>query len=115
MVRALLGPGRETKEESVLFANVYTWRADLGEEGQKRVVKLFANWKPPAGVEIKSHYEFADGSGGITISEVSTPAAGYEACGAWSAYADQRIVPLLDVRESVPIAMRVGAWRDSVR
>jgi hypothetical protein len=110
-----LARGRENKEGSVLFADIYTYKGNLGEEDQKRIINLFTNWAPPAGVEIKSHYEFADGSGGLTISEVSTPAAQYEACAAWSAFMDQRIVPLLDVTESVPLAMKVGAWRDSVR
>ena len=98
----------------MLFATIYTYHQNLGEESAKRILSLFANWKPPAGVEIKSHYVFADGSGGITISEVPTAAAGYEACAPWSAFQDQRIVALLDVTEAVPIAMKVGAWRDSV-
>jgi hypothetical protein len=61
----------------VLFASIYTWRENLGEETQKRITQLFTSWAPPAGVEFKSHYSFADASGGLVIMEVSTPAALY--------------------------------------
>jgi hypothetical protein len=109
------GRGRENREGSVLFANIYTWKANLGEEGPKRIVNVFTNWRPPAGVEIKSDYAFADASGGLTIFEVSTAAAAYEACVAWTPFMDQKIVPLVDVGEAVPLRTKVAAWRDSVR
>jgi hypothetical protein len=107
--------GRENKGGSMLFASIYTWKANLREEDSKRIVKLFTNWTPPAGVEHKSHYVFADGSGGLVIMEVSTPAAGFESTEPWTPFMDQRIVPLLDVGEAVPLATKVAAWRDSVR
>jgi hypothetical protein len=107
--------GRKSKEGSVLFANIYTYKDNLGEESQKRVVKLFTSWAPPAGVEFKAHYLFADGSGGVVIMEVSTPAAGFEGCTAWTPFMNQRIVPLVDITEGVSISMKVSAWRDSVR
>ena len=99
----------------MLFANIYTYKENLGEESAKRVVNLFTSWAPPAGVEFKSHYLFADGSGGVVIMEVSTPAAGFEGSTAWSPFMNQRIVPLVDIAEGVPISMKISAWRDSVR
>ncbi len=99
----------------MLFANIYTWKENHGEESQKRVVNLFSHWTPPAGVEFKNHYLFADGSGGLVIMEVSTAAAGFEGATVWSPFMDERIVPLVDVTEAVPITMKVSAWRDSVR
>ena len=99
----------------MLFANIYTYKENLGEESAKRVVNLFTSWAPPAGVEFKSHYLFADGSGGVVIMEVSTPAAGFEGCTAWFPFMNQRIVPLVDIAEGVPISMKISAWRDSVR
>jgi hypothetical protein len=99
----------------VLFANIYTYKENLSEESAKRITNLFTNWAPPAGVEFKAHYAFADGSGGLVINEVSTPAAGFEGCTAWYPFMNQRIVPLVDITESVSISMKVSAWRDSVR
>ena len=97
------------------FADIYTFKEDLSEESQKRVTQVFTSWAPPAGVEFKAHYEFADGSGGLAITEVATAAAGLEGSAAWSPFMDQRIVALVDITESVPISMKVAAWRDSVR
>jgi len=99
----------------MLFANIYTYKENLGEESQKRMVNLFTKWAPPAGVEFKSHYSLADGSGGLVIMEVSTAAAAFEACAAWIPFMDERVVALVDVTEAVPISMKVFAWRDSVR
>ena len=82
----------------MLFANIYTWKGNLSEESQKRIVNLFTKWAPPAGVEIKSHYVFGDGSGGVTISEVSTAAAGDDMC-RLVRLPDQRIVALVDARK----------------
>ncbi|MGA2286762.1 MAG: DUF3303 family protein [Dehalococcoidia bacterium] len=98
----------------MLFASIYTYREGYGEEMGKRLLQVFANWKPPAGYEIKAHYELADGSGGIVLSEASTAAAAYEAAAAFTPFMHFRAAPVLDVAESVPIAARVSAWRDSV-
>jgi hypothetical protein len=99
----------------MLFADIYTFKEDLSEENQKRVVQVFTSWAPPAGVEFKAHYEFADGSGGIVIMEVSTAAALYEGNVAFSPFMHFRVEPLVDIKEGVPIEMKVFAWRDSVR
>lgn len=99
----------------MLFASIYTFREDYGEETGRRVLQVFANWKPPAGYEIKAHYVLADGSGGVVIAEASAAAAAYEAAAAFTPFMHFRVAPVLDVTESVPIATRVLAWRDSVR
>ena len=99
----------------MLFANIYTYHQNLGEESAKRITNLFTKWTPPAGVEFKAHYLFADGSGGLAITEVSTAAAGFEGSVAWSPFMNQRIVGLVDITEGVPIQTKVSAWRDSVR
>lgn len=99
----------------MLFASIYTYREGESEETARRLLKVFANWKPPAGYEIKAHYVLADGSGGVVIAEASAAAAAYEAAAAFTPFMHFRVAPVLDVTESVPIATRVLAWRDSVR
>jgi hypothetical protein len=49
----------------MLFAVVYTNKSNLTEATDKRTFDLFTNWKVPEGFEFKSHYAFADGSGGV--------------------------------------------------
>jgi len=99
----------------MLFVSIYKATGTTTEASQKRNLQLFANWKPPAGFDIKSHYAFADGGGGILIAEAATVAAIVEAAGPWGPFFDFEIHPILDVAESVAIAQRVYAWRDSVR
>ena len=99
----------------MLFGVIYTVRGDVSDEKQKRSLKLFGNWTPPAGYEIKSHYAFADGSGGIILAEVSTAAAAYESAAPWGPFFEFKIAPIVDIAESVPILQKVYGWRDSVR
>jgi len=47
----------------MLFMSIYKPTGITTEASQKRNLQLFANWKPPAGFDIKSHYGFADGGG----------------------------------------------------
>ena len=50
-----------------------TWDfIDTSEDGQRRSLNVFQNWKPPEGADIKAFYGFADGSGGVMIVEVDS-------------------------------------------
>jgi hypothetical protein len=49
----------------MLFAIVWANRAGATEETDKRSLKLFTNWQPPAGLDFKGFYDYADGNGGI--------------------------------------------------
>ncbi len=99
----------------MLFASIYTYREGYDEEMTRRLLQVFTNWKPPAGHEIKANYVLADGSGGIVIAEVPDAATGYEATIPFVPFMHFKTVPVVDVAESVPIANRVIAWRDSLR
>lgn len=99
----------------MLFATIYTPRGAGDEEAPKRVQELYGKWKPPAGMEIKAFYSFADGNGGIVISEAATAAQILEAVSAFIPYFEYNVVPILEIGEAVSIGQRVNAWRDSVR
>ena len=59
----------------MLFAVSFTPRANTNEDREKRTLNLFSQWKPPAGYEFKSFYDYADGDGGIAIVEAATAEA----------------------------------------
>ena len=99
----------------MLFATIYTSRGDGSEERDKRTLQLFKNWNPPAAFQIKSFYDFADGSGGIVISETDSAAAILEAVAPWLPYNNFKVVPIVDTTESTPIFERGAAWRESIR
>ena len=98
----------------MLFAFIYTAK-DMTEEQEKRSLQLFANWKPPAGFELKAHYAFADGSSGVGVAEVNSAATLLEAHEPWVTFFNYKTVPVVEITESVPIAQKVLRWRDSVR
>ena len=99
----------------MLFAVSYKPRAGLTEEREKRTTQLFTSWTPPAGYEFKAHYTRSDGSGGLAIVEVDSAATLLEGHSPWGPFLEFSTVPIVDVAESVPIAQKAYAWRDSVR
>ncbi len=99
----------------MLFAILYSPRGDVTEEGEKRLLQLFANWKPPAGYDIKNHYGYADTGGGLLIVEAASVEALAEAAAPWGPFLQFESHPIADVTQTVPIAQRVYGWRDSVR
>jgi Protein of unknown function (DUF3303) len=95
----------------MLFAAIYTLR-DASEEGEKRSLQLFASWRPP--FEMKAHYAFADGNGGIAIFEAQSEAQVLEGTGIWWPWFDFRVTPVLPIEEAVPIFQQINDWRDSI-
>jgi hypothetical protein len=106
---------RPTKREvPVLFATVFTPRGAGSEEAEKRVQQIYSQWKPPAGLEIKAFYEFADGNGGIVISETTSAAVILEAVSPFVPYLKYKVIPIIEISEAVSIGQKVSAWRDSI-
>lgn len=99
----------------MLFAVSFTPRANASEETDKRTLKLFTNWKPPAGYEFKGFYDYADGDGGIAIVEASSAEVMLEAHAPWAAFFVFTARPIVDSEKSVPIFQKAQAWRDSIR
>ena len=99
----------------MLFATIYTPRGGGGEEAAKRVLQIYSQWKPPAGLEIKAFYELADGNGGIVISEATSAVVILEAISPFVPYLEYKVIPIVEIAEAVAIGQRVNAWRDSVR
>ena len=99
----------------MLFLISYKPKPGRVEAEDKRVLNLFVNWKPPAGVTIKSHYIRADG-GGLVILESDSAVAMVEGNATWVPFLDyEAVVPIVDITESLPALQRAAAWRDSVR
>jgi hypothetical protein len=99
----------------MLFAITYSPRGDVTEEGEKRLLQLFANWKPPAGYDIKNHFGYADGEGGLLIVEVTSVEALTEAAAPWGPFFRFESHAIADVTRTVPLLLRAYGWRDSVQ
>jgi hypothetical protein len=99
----------------MLFAVNYTNQPHRDEALDKRIVKLLAAWKPPAGFEMKSWYDYADGTGGIAIVDVPSAEVLLEAVGPWSTFSTFSVKPLVSIEASTPLFEKGIAWRDSVK
>src|SRR5262245_24753825 len=98
----------------MLFAVIYTVRGTITEEKERHNLLEFAQWTPPAGLNIQAHYH-APGLKGIVICEAENPATLVEYIAPFVPYFDHEILPVMDVAEAVPILKRVYEWQASVK
>ena len=97
------------------FAVTWVPTSGITEDRDKRTLKLFTNWAPPAGFEFKAFYDYADANGGIAIVETSSAEAILEALAPWATFFVFQVRPLVATDKSTPIFQKGIAWRDSVR
>ena len=92
-----------------------TWEfVDTSEEGIRRNLALFSQWKPPEGFEFKGFWGFADNSGGVAIVETDSAETAARATAPfvpWLRFNSTAIVP---IEESAAIASEAVAYRDSI-
>jgi hypothetical protein len=103
-----------SEEDKMLFAIAWTNRAGTTEETDKRVLKLFKNWQPPAGLEFKGFYDYADGNGGIAIAEANSAEVILEGTVPWATFINFTVRPIVPTDKSTAILEKAIAWRDSV-
>jgi Protein of unknown function (DUF3303) len=99
----------------MLFAVLWTVRGNPTEERDKRSLKLFTNWKPPAGLDFKGFYDYADVSGGVALVETTSAEVMLEALAPWGVFFEFTVKPIVPTEKSTPIFEKANAWRDSVR
>jgi hypothetical protein len=104
-----------TQEDRMLFAITWTNRAGATEETDKRTLQLFKNWQPPAGLDFKGFYDYADGNGGIAIADVASAEVILEACTPWATFLCFNVRPIVPTDKSPAIMEKALAWRESVR
>jgi len=97
----------------MLFHVTYKEKAGITHEEQKESLKLWANFQPPEGYEIKSFYYGVNGKGFIVIEAASAEAI-HEVNAIWSGvYIDYDVVPVIEVDKAVEIANKAIAKRES--
>jgi hypothetical protein len=99
----------------MLFAIAWVPRSGATEEADKRALKLFKNWRPPAGLDFKGFYDYADANGGIAIAESNSAEVLLEATAPWAAFFGFTIRPIVPTDKSPAIFDKAIAWRDSIR
>ena len=93
-----------------------TWvNRDGGEEADRRTLTLFSKWQPPAGVDFKAFYDYADGSGGMAIIETDSAEKLLETMAPWATFFSFTVRPLVSSEKASEIYGKTIAWRDSIR
>ena len=91
-----------------------TWDfVDTSEEGIRRNLAFFSEWKPPEGFEFKGFWGFADGSGGAAIIEADSATTLARATAPFTPWLRFTTTPILPIEESAAIAGEAATTRDS--
>jgi hypothetical protein len=85
----------------------------LSEADEMRALRVFASWKPPAGLEIKAHYAAATG-GDYVIVETASAAALLEAATTWSPFLKYTFVPIVEVKEGMQAIASAATFRSAI-
>src|SRR5262245_17060505 len=99
----------------MLFGVTWTNRGTGSEDADKRTLKLFTNWQPPAGVEVKAVYDYAGGSWGIGLVESHSAEALMESMVPWATFFTFSCKPVVASEKGAAIYGKIIGWRDSVR
>lgn len=92
-----------------------TWDViDTSDEAEREGLAMFGKWQPPADVEFKGFYGFADGSGGVAIIEADSAAALARTTAPWTTRLNFTMTPILPIEDAVAISGEAIAFRDSV-
>jgi len=99
----------------MLFAVTWTPRAGVSEERDKRTLKLFTSWRPPAGFEFRGFYDYVDGNGGVALVECASAEVMMEGLSPWSTFFEFSVRPIVPSEKATAIFEKAIAWRDSIR
>src|SRR6188474_168798 len=88
------------EEKDMLFSVTYRRRANATEENTRDLIRRFMAWNPPKGVEVRNHYHYAEGGGGIVILETDSAGALFEGLTAFDSIIEYDIEPVLNVIEA---------------
>jgi hypothetical protein len=98
----------------MLFQVNFTVRAGgsskENEASARRAQELFAKWEPPAGMDMKSFYFRADGTGGSVVVETDDAKLLLDGPAKFGIFNDFEIVPILDVGDAVAVQNAALDW-----
>jgi hypothetical protein len=89
----------------MLFMCQGTIKAGLAADERQKVLRLFAGWKPPAGLEIKAHYVSAAGSDYVIVETTSAEAL-IEATAIWAPFVSYEVTPITAAQDAVGVIKR---------
>jgi hypothetical protein len=97
----------------MLFAVEWEF-VDASEDGGRRSLNVFSQWKPPPGAEFKGFYGYADNSGGLAIVEVDSLATLARTTAPFTPWLRFTATPLVSIEESTAISVEAIGFLDSI-
>ena len=88
---------------------------DPSEEGARRSLGIFGQWKPPVGADFSAgFYGFADGTGGVALLDVDTAETLARTIDPWTPWLRFTVTPVIPIEVSSRLANEAVAYRDSI-
>jgi hypothetical protein len=75
-------------------------------------MKLFPQWTPPTGFNIKAMYFSV--SNAFLLVDVETSAACYEALETWAGFYQFQVIPVVEAPQMMQLSQKVVDWRNKV-
>ena len=96
----------------MLCAVIGTPVRGLPRQQTQEYTKLYRQWTPPPGYDMKALYFGSDGTV-ITVVDVQTSAAAYEAALPWTGW-DWKMTPVVEGADMLQIEQKVTAWTQKI-
>jgi len=97
------------------FIVIAKQRSNLNPERQRELVRVFNQWQPPEGFNMKSLYFGVDNSRAFGVVEADDSAALLRVSATFVDYIDFEFVPVIAPEEGAAIAAEMNAWVDQVK
>ena len=90
-------------------------RPSATPEQRRELLKVFSQWQPPQGVNMKSLYIAADGLHSFGLFEADSAAAMAEVPYTFSDYIEFEVFPVMPAQEAAALIGKTQAWVDQAK
>jgi hypothetical protein len=90
-------------------------RPNLTPERGRELLRIFSQWQPPEGLNLKSLYFEAGGSRSFALVETDRAALMMEVAATFADYLEFEFVPVIPAGEGASIIGQAQAWVDRMK
>jgi hypothetical protein len=84
------------------------------EAAQRRLLDIYSQWKPPAGMTFQQFLSRCDGAGGFAVVEADNAADLINATSKFGAFIEYQIHPVVEIADGVQAAQEAFSFLDSI-
>jgi hypothetical protein len=97
------------------FIGMTRYRGNASPERQREVLRVFSQWQPPEGFNLKWLYFSADRTRSFGLVEVDDAGLLLQVAATFGDYVDFEWVPILPAQEGAAITAQANTWVDQVK